>query len=285
MIIKEIRISSPEANLYAGLTDKQLRADGGLFIAESANVIAAAAEAGLEPISFLSQKRHIPALEARFGESFPEAPILTADDAEIEKLTGYRLHRGVLAAFRRAPSVSPEEASANASRAVVLENVTDPTNVGAIFRSAAALGMDAVLLSGSSCDPLHRRALRVSMGAVFRIPWAFVPARPDLKNAVDVGYIRRLGFETAALALRDSSVSVTDPALKREKRLAVILGAEGEGLSPVTVSECGYTVRIPMHNGMDSLNVAAAAAVAFWELSERLFEKSQLGNTESTECS
>ena len=269
MIIREISIAAPEAEAYADLTDKQLRASGGLFIAESANVIAAAVEAGLEPVSFLSERRHVPALEERFGEAFPLVPLLTADESEIEKLTGYRLHRGVLAAFRRGDELSPEAAAAGASRVAVLENVTDPTNVGAIFRSAAALGMDALLLTRSCCDPLHRRALRVSMGAVFRLPWAFVPSGADNKNSVDIGIIRRLGFSTAAFALSEGSVPITDPALKAESRLALILGAEGDGLLPATIEACDYTARIPMHHGMDSLNVAAAAAVAFWELSAR----------------
>lgn len=280
MIIKQIVPGSPETEAYRGLTVRQLAADRGTFIAESINVIAAAAEAGLTPVSFLSARRHIPALEERFGKAFPSAVLLTADDAEIEALTGFRLHRGVLAEFGRPAPIAPETAARNALRAAVLENVTDPTNIGAIFRSAAALGMGAVLLSGSCCDPLHRRALRVSMGTVFKVPWAFVPSRSDNRNAVDLSFIKALGFSTSALALTESAVPITDPALVSEKRLALILGAEGNGLDPATVASCDHAVRIPMRSGVDSLNVAAAAAVAFWELGGKQTLKTQLGNTE-----
>lgn len=262
MVIKQIDMLSPEAEVYRGLTERQLTAENGLFIAESVNVIAAAVEAGYTPLSFLSEKRHIPALESAFGERFPLVPLYTSESSEIEKLAGYRLHRGVLAAFRRKPVITCEEAVKGAKRIAVLENVTDAANVGAVFRSAAALGMDAVLLTGSACDPLHRRALRVSMGAVFRIPWAILP--PSASDPAV--FVKSLGFTAAALALDESAVPPDDPSLKSEDRLALFIGAEGPGLRPATVASCDRTVCIPMRRGMDSLNAAAAAAVAFWEL-------------------
>ena len=268
-VIETERIDLPELAPYFDLTGAQLkgaREGEGIFIAESMNVIRSALTAGFEPLSLLAGKKQLEGVRGALGGT--DIAVFTAPDRLIEELTGYRLHRGVLAAFRRKPLPSPSEVLRGARRAAVLENVVDPTNVGAIFRSAAALGMDAVLVSDSCCDPLHRRALRVSTGTVFLVPWAMLPAPADDKNAADTGVLRELGFKTAALALTDDSVSIKDPALKAEEKLALILGTEGEGLRPRTIEGADYTVRIPMRHGADSLNVAAAAAVAFWELAE-----------------
>lgn len=262
-------ICAPEAAPYSGLTNAELRhagSGGGLFIAESLKVARCAADAGLKPLSFLGEEAKF----ARAKEAFPDcgAPYYTADPDELERLTGFRLSRGVLCAMERTPLPSPEEVLSGASRIAVLEGVTDPTNIGAIFRSAAALGMDAVLVGTSCCEPLHRRAARVSMGTVFRIPWAVLPCLGDDKKSVDVRFLRDMGFSTAALALRPDAAPITDPALKSEPRLALLLGSEGDGLTERTVAACDRCVIIPMRHGVDSLNVAAAAAVAFWTLAD-----------------
>ncbi|MBO4563077.1 MAG: RNA methyltransferase [Clostridia bacterium] len=258
-------ISCPEAAPYAELTGAQLRHAGegrGLFIAESLLVAAAAAEAGYRPVSFLAEEEKF----RRIEEAFPDldAPVYTARPEALERLTGFRLSRGVLCAMERIPLPSPEEVLKCASRIAVLEGITDPTNVGAIFRSAAALGMDAVLVGSSCCEPLHRRAARVSMGAVFRIPWAVLGAAGD-GIGTDVGFLRERGFTTAAAALSPDAIPVTDPALRNATRLAVLLGSEGNGLAKETIAACDMTVTIPMAHGVDSLNVAAASAVLFWE--------------------
>ncbi len=257
-------IDCPEAAPYAGLTRAQLKRAGGsgLFIAESINVIAAAFEAGYEPVSFLTEEKHLASIDAAFPGL--DRPVYTAAPELLESLTGYRMSRGVLCAMERRPLPEARELLKSARRVAVLEALADPTNVGAVFRSAAALGWDAVLISKSCCDPLHRRAARVSMGAVFRVPWAVLPCTKGA--AADTDPLREAGFTTAAMALEDGSLPLTDPRLKAAERLAVLIGSEGAGLAPETVASCDMTVMIPMAHGVDSLNAAAAAAVAFWEL-------------------
>ena len=268
-IITLSSFDAPELDVYARLTQAQLRnrlePEKGLFIAESPKVIATALDAGLEPVSFLMEQRHIEADAAAILARFPEIPVYTASRQLLADLTGYTLTRGVLCAMRRPAPRRPADVLSDACRVAVLEGVVDATNIGAIFRSAAALGMDAVLLTPTCCDPLTRRAVRVSMGTVFQIPWATMDFWPQggmelLKNA---------GFTTCAMALRDDSVALGDERLNRTEKLAVILGAEGDGLTDSTIAACDYTVRIPMGHGVDSLNVAAASAVAFWELRAR----------------
>lgn len=274
-------IGREELTPYARLTEAQLRMaggqaagqEGGLFIAESLKVIESAARAGYEPLSLLSEKRHIAAAEntlaALGAERFKDTVLYTAEPAVLEKLTGFRLARGVLAAMRRRKLPTAEEAAAGKRRIAVLEGITDPTNLGAIFRSAAALGMEAVLVGASCCDPLHRRALRVSMGTVFKVPWAVLEGLPGDPVATDVARIKRLGFKTAALALREDSLPVDSGALAQTDKLALLLGSEGDGLRERTILDCDHTVLIPMANGVDSLNVAAAAAVAFYQLGKK----------------
>lgn len=259
-----------ESAPYARLTEAQLRyacdSCEGLFIAESLNVISSALEAGYEPVSLLTEERHLDKIASSLKALPEDVPVYTAPPCALEALTGYRLSRGVLAAMRRKALPSFEDAVKGASRIAVLEGVLDPTNIGAIFRSAAALGMDAVILGSNCCDPLHRRAARVSMGGVFRIPWTVIPCLKEARNRLDLSVLKKEGFLTAAMALDDKAISIDDPALLRAQRLAVILGTEGSGLDPMTVSGCDMTVMIPMHHGVDSLNVAAASAVAFWML-------------------
>lgn len=259
-------LSSPELDIYARLTEAQLRnrlhPEDGLFVAESPVVIGYALDAGVEPVSLLMERRHISgkasALIARCGD----IPVYTAGPDVLQRLTGYPLTRGVLCAMRRPRPLGVREACEGARRVAVLEGVVDATNIGAIFRSAAALGMDAVLLTPTCCDPLNRRAVRVSMGAVFQIPWAILDGWPD--GGLDA--LHEMGFRAAAMALSDDSVPVDDPNLAAEPKLAVVLGAEGDGLAKRTIARCDYTARIPMARGVDSLNVGAAAAVAFWQL-------------------
>lgn len=258
--------AAPELDVYARLTENQLVSRGapeqGLFIAESPLVIGRALDAGCVPVSFLMERRHAQgkgrALLARCGD----VPVYTAEADVLTQLTGFHLTRGMLCAMRRPKLPDAAAVCAHARRVAVLENVMNPTNLGAIFRSAAALNMDAVLLTAAGSDPLYRRALRVSMGTVFQVPWAYLDAWPR----EGLRFLQALGFRTAALALRDDSVSIADPRLNAEEKLAVILGTEGDGLSPDTIAECDYTVRIPMSHGVDSLNVAAASAVAFYQL-------------------
>ena len=256
--------SDPALDVYARATENQLvnRADpaNALFIAESPLVIGRALDAGCVPVSFLMEPQHITGKGAEIlGRCDPDLPVYTASLEVLTQLTGFHLTRGMLCAMRRPPLPSVAEVCARARRIAVLENVMNPTNLGAIFRSAAALGMDAVLLTNAGSDPLYRRAVRVSMGTVFQIPWAYLPEDwPTLLHA--------LGFCTAAMALRDDSVRLDDARLAAEQRLAIVMGTEGDGLADATIASCDYTVRIPMHHGVDSLNVAAASAVAFYQL-------------------
>ena len=232
-------------------------------------VIGYALDAGYEPVSLLMERRHIAGKAAALLARVGDVPVYTADSDTLERLTGYPLTRGVLCAMRRKPLPTVEAACADARRVAVLENIVDTTNIGAVFRSAAALGMDAVLLTPACCDPLNRRAVRVSMGTVFQVPWTRVgETNADWPDA-GVDRLRALGFKTVALALSDDATTVDDPALAREPRLALVLGTEGDGLAAATVAQCDYTARIPMAHGVDSLNVAAAGAVAFYVLGNR----------------
>lgn len=272
-VIEITDFAAPELDVYARLTQAQLRSrlepEKGIFIAESPKVIARALDAGYQPISFLMERKQItgPASEvlARCGN----APVYTADRAMLAQLTGFELTRGVLCAMHRPLLPMVEEVCRNARRVAVLEGIVDSTNIGAIFRGAAALGMDAVLLSPSCCDPLCRRAVRVSMGTVFQVPWATLGDSPADWPEAGMARLHALGFKTAAMALDSRAVSIDDPALRTEPRLAIVLGTEGDGLARTTIAHCDYTVMIPMQHGVDSLNVAAAGAVAFWELRAR----------------
>lgn len=276
-------LEDPRLDAYARLTEAQLRSklepEKGIFIAESGKVIERALEAGLEPLSMLMEAKWVPALQPvidRIALDHPEVPVFVAPHDELAKLTGFELTRGALAAFRRPKPRSVADVVANARRIAVLEDITNHTNVGAIFRSAAALDLDAVLVTPSCYDPLYRRAVRVSMGTVFQVPWTRI-GDDDAARATGhstwaeegVPLLHSLGFKTAAMALSDDSVSLDDPALATEEKLAIVLGTEGDGLSRSTIARCDYTVRIPMAHGVDSLNVAAASAVAFWELRAR----------------
>ena len=256
-------LDAPELDVYARLTQAQLRnrlePEKGVFIAESPKVIQTALDAGLSPVSFLMEQRHIGGDAAPLLARFPDIPVYTADRDILAGLTGYTLTRGVLCAMRRPALRAPADVLKDARRVAVLEGVVDATNIGAIFRSAAALGMDAVLLTSAGSDPLYRRAVRVSMGTVFQVPWAYLP-----EGWTEL--LHTLGFRTAAMALRDDSVRLDDPRLTAERKLAVVMGTEGDGLADATIAACDYTVRIPMHHGVDSLNVAAASAVAFYQL-------------------
>ena len=262
-IIEITDLNHPALAPYFRLTEAQLRSrrnpDEGLFIAESHKVIGHALDAGCEPVSFLMERRQIEGVSGALLDRCPETPVYTADRETLSKLTGYSLTRGCLCAMRRPRPKTLAEVARSARRVAVLDGIADAANVGAVLRSAAALHMDAILLSPSCCDPLHRRAVRVSMGTVFQIPWARLDR--DWPRQ-----LRDLGIKTAALALTDRSVSVDDPRLAAEERLALVLGSEGDGLAPAVMEACDYTVKIPMSHGVDSLNVAAAAAVAFWEL-------------------
>lgn len=256
-------ISAPELEIYARLNEAQLlhyyEPDEGIFIAESPKVIERALNAGYKPISLLLERKHIER-EAKEIIARCNVPVYTADDEILTGITGFRLTRGALCAMRRKSLPAVEDICLGARRIAVLENVVNPTNVGAVFRSAAALNMDAVLLTNGCSDPLYRRAARVSMGTVFQVRWTYFDGRMET--------LKKLGFATAAMALDDNSVSISDPKLAAEERLAVILGTEGDGLAKNTISDCDYTVKIPMSHDVDSLNVAAASAVAFWELSK-----------------
>ena len=266
-IIQITDFSAPELDVYARLTERQLQGRDEkaqpLFIAESPNVILRALDAGYEPVSLLMEGKHIDGAAREVVHRCEDIPLYTADLAVLTQLTGFPLTRGVLCPMRRRPLPTAEGICSGARRIAVLENVMNPTNVGAIFRSAAALNMDAVLLTPACCDALYRRCVRVSMGTVFQVPWTYLDtAWPEEGLAL----LRSLGFKTAAMALTDRSVSVKDPRLLREEKLAVVLGTEGDGLSQETIARCDYTVKIPMSHGVDSLNVAAASAVAFWVL-------------------
>ena len=272
-VIEITEFAAPELDVYARLTENQLvnRADpeNGLFIAESPNVILRALDGGCEPVSLLMERRHIDGQAKEVVERCGDIPLYTAPLPVLTELTGFPLTRGVLCAMRRRPLPKPEDICREARRIAVLENIMNPTNLGAIFRSAAALGMDAVLLTPACCDPLYRRSVRVSMGTVFQVPWAYLG--DDVSQWPEPGMtrLRELGFRSAAMALREDSVSIDDPDLMAEEKLAIVLGTEGDGLGDGTIADCDYTVRIPMSHGVDSLNVAAASAVAFWQLGRR----------------
>ncbi len=266
-IIEITDFSAPELDVFARLTEAQLRnrlePEKGVFVAESPKVIVRALDLGCKPVALLMERKHIEGQGAELIARCPHVPVYTADREILAKLTGYELTRGILCAMVRPKLPTVEELCRNARRVAVLEGIVDTTNVGAIFRSAAALHMDAVLLSPTCCDPLCRRAARVSMGTVFQVPWTrFEGAWPE----EGLAKLNGLGFRTAALALTDDSLSIDDPRLKNEEKLAVLLGTEGDGLSHRTIAACDYTVKIPMSHDVDSLNVAAASAVAFWEL-------------------
>ncbi len=268
-IIKINDINAPELKTYASLTEAQLKKEQNIFIAESVKVIDVALSCGIEPISFLMEQRQIEGIGKELIERCPSVPVYTAPREVLSSLTGFELTRGLLCAMLRPEMRSLDEVLAGARRVAVLERLSDSANVGAIFRSAAALGIDAVLLFHNCAEPLNRRTVRVSMGSVFLVPWAFFNKSeyPSPQNAVE--YLKSKGFVTAALALKDNSIGITDSALSSAERLALFLGAEGDGLSADTIDACDYTVKIPMHHSVDSLNVAAAAAVTFWELSKK----------------
>lgn len=269
-VIEITDFTAPELDVYARLTEAQLlnreEPAKGLFIAESPKVIERALDAGCEPVSLLMERKHIESQAKDVIARCGNIPVYTSDLDILTKLTGFQLTRGVLCAMRRPQLNHVEEVLKDARRIVILENVMNPTNVGAIFRSAAALGMDAVLLTPGCSNPLYRRAARVSMGTVFQIPWTFIGSEMADWPENGMKQLRELGFKTAAMALRDDSVSIDDPKLLAEEKLAVILGSEGDGLTNDTIADCDYTVRIPMYHDVDSLNVAAASAVAFWQL-------------------
>ena len=272
-IIEITDFHAPELDPYARLTQNQLRnrlePEKGIFIAESPKVIDRALDAGYKPVSLLMERKQItgPASEvlARCGN----APVYTADRAMLAQLTGFELTRGVLCAMHRPLLPMVEEVCRKARRVAVLEGIVDSTNVGAIFRSAAALNMDAVLINPSCCDPLCRRAVRVSMGTVFQVPWGQLGETPADWPEKGMDILHSLGFKTAAMALSDRSVSIDDEQLAKEPKLAIVLGTEGDGLAAGTIASCDYTVKIPMSHGVDSLNVAAASAVAFWQLGKQ----------------
>ena len=255
--------SDPALDVYARLTEAQLlnrfEPKKGMFIAESPKVIQRALDAGCEPVSILIERKCMVGESMEVIDRCPEVPVYTAPMEVLTQLTGYQLTRGLLCAMRRPKQPELAKVLEGAHRVALLEEVMNPTNLGAIFRSAAALGMDAVLLTPGCSNPLYRRSCRVSMGTVFQVPWTYLP-----ENWQQV--LGEYGFKTAAMALTDDSVSVDDPALAREGKLAIVLGTEGDGLAQATISGCDYTVKIPMYHGVDSLNVAAASAVAFWEL-------------------
>lgn len=301
-IIEITDFSAPELDIYARLSEGQLlnrhEPEKGLFIAESPKVIERALDAGYIPVSLLLERKHIDGQAKSVVDRCGEIPIYTADFEVLTKLTGFQLTRGVLCAMRRLPLPTVEEVCSNARRIAILENVMNPTNVGAIFRSAAALNMDAVLLTPSCSNPLYRRAVRVSMGTVFQVPWTYLGSGNNNPNKSNKGnkankaaeaaetfevseapeasewpqpgmkLLQSLGFKTAAMALSDQSVPIDDPQLMAEEKLAIVLGTEGDGLAASTIADCDYTVRIPMSHGVDSLNVAAASAVAFWQLGQ-----------------
>ncbi len=267
-VIKISDFSAPELDIYARYTEGQLlnrhEPEKGIFIAESPKVIERALDAGYEPISFLMEKKHVEGQGKTLIQRCREIPVYTAEFDVLTQLTGFQLTRGMLCAMRRSALPTVEQICAGARRVVVMEDVMNPTNVGAIFRSAAALNMDGILLTSSCSNPLYRRSVRVSMGTVFQIPWTLMGKGewPD----PGIGLLKEMGFKTVSMALCDDSVPINDPRLAAEEKLAVILGTEGDGLGRSTIAACDYTVKIPMAHGVDSLNVAAASAVAFWEL-------------------
>lgn len=272
-IIEITDFHAPELDPYARLTQNQLRnrlePEKGIFIAESPKVIDRALDAGYKPVSLLMERKQITGPAAGILSRCGDAPVYTADREMLAELTGFELTRGVLCAFRRPAPRPVEELCKNARRVAVLEGIVDSTNVGAIFRSAAALNMDAVLINPSCCDPLCRRAVRVSMGTVFQVPWGQLGETPADWPEKGMDILHSLGFKTAAMALSDRSVSIDDEQLAKEPKLAIVLGTEGDGLAAGTIASCDYTVKIPMSHGVDSLNVAAASTVAFWQLGKQ----------------
>jgi tRNA G18 (ribose-2'-O)-methylase SpoU len=279
-VIEVTSLDAPGLDVYGTLTEAQLRnrlePEKGIFIAESPKVISVALDAGLEPLSLLCEHKHIEGDARSIIERLPEdIPVYTGSRELLAQLTGYTLTRGVLCAMRRPKPLPPEEVCKGARRIVVLHGVVDTTNVGAIFRSAAALGFDAVLMTRDSCDPLNRRAVRVSMGSVFLVPWTWLEPlpQPSLEGREssfrgEIERVREMGFTTAAMALRKDNISIDDPKLKATDRLALIMGTEGDGLPQTVIDASDYVVKIPMHHGVDSLNVGNAAAIAFWELAK-----------------
>lgn len=271
-IIKITDLNIPELDIYARLSEVQLlhfyEPKEGIFIAESPKVIERALNAGYEPLSFLMEEKHIETEGKDILAKYENVPVFTSTFDILTSLTGFQLTRGMLCAMHRKPLSSVETICQNAHRIAILDNINNPTNIGAIFRSAAAMDMDAVLLTPNCSNPLYRRSARVSMGCVFQIPWTFIPdcLNPATDSLTYVNHLQELGFKTAALALTDNSVSINNPSLMAEEKLAIILGNEGNGLSETIINNCDYTVKIPMKNGVDSLNVAAASAVAFWQL-------------------
>ena len=268
-IIEITDFAAPELDVYARLTEGQLKnraePEKGLFIAESPKVIDRALDAGYEPVSLLMERKHVDGQAKDIVARCGDVPVYTSDLDVLTRLTGFPLTRGVLCAMRRRPLPTAREICANARRIAVLEEIMNPTNLGAIFRSAAALNMDAVLLTPACCDPLYRRSVRVSMGTVFQIPWAQIGQEVGDWPERGMAELRAMGFKTVAMALRDDSYRVDDPLLLAQDKLAIVLGTEGEGLADRTIADCDFTVRIPMSHGVDSLNVAAASAVAFWQ--------------------
>ncbi|WP_322184296.1 TrmH family RNA methyltransferase [Neglectibacter caecimuris] len=266
-IVEITEFAAPELDIYARLTENQLlnRADpeNALFVAESPLVIGRALDSGCVPVSFLMERKHAEGKGKELLLRCGEIPVFVAEKEVLCQLTGFHLTRGMLCAMRRPKLPSVREICENARRIAVLENVMNPTNIGAIFRSAAALNIDAVLLTNAGSDPLYRRAARVSMGTVFQVPWTYLPEERPWQEL-----LQELGFQTVAMALREDSLSIEDPRLAAERKLAIVLGTEGDGLAPDTIAHCDYTVRIPMSHGVDSLNVAAASAVAFYELTK-----------------
>lgn len=264
-VIEIDSLSHPGVELFASLTEAQLRrcvdVEQGVFVAESPKVIRVALDAGCEPVALLCEHKHIAGDAADIVARCGDVPVYTGERELLASLTGYTLTRGVLCAMRRPVQRSVADICSGARRIVVIDGVVDTTNIGAIFRSAAALGIDAVLLTPTSCDPLNRRAVRVSMGSVFLVPWTWLDG--------PISSLNDYGFRTAAMALTDNSVSIDDKALMDESRLAIVMGTEGDGLAKEVIADADYVVRIPMSHGVDSLNVAAAAAVAFWELRAR----------------
>lgn len=271
-MINQIRIAdfnAPELDIYARTKEVVLlnraKPEDGIFIAESPKVIERALDSGCEPISILMEERHIEGEGKSVLERCGDIPVYTAEFDVLKELTGFPLTRGMLCAMRRPAPLSLQQVCENATRLAILEDVVNPTNVGAIFRSAAALGMDAVILTQACSDPLYRRAIRVSMGTVFQIPWTYVDKSVEWPDE-GMKFLHDMGFKTAAFALKDDSVGIDDPQLMSEEKLAILLGTEGDGLATETIADCDYTVKIPMSHGVDSLNVAAASAVAFWQL-------------------
>lgn len=262
--------NAPELDIYARLSEVQLlnrhKPEKGLFIAESPKVIERAIDSGCEPVSFLVEEKHLLTQAKDLITRCDNIPVYTAEFDVLTQLTGFKLTRGMLCAMKRPALPSFEEVCSNSKRIAILENIMNPTNVGAIFRSAAALGFDAILLTPNCSNPLYRRSIRVSMGTVFQIPWTFIQNETAVLPESYIKDIQNLGFKTAAMALNDNSISIDDDKLLNNDKLALVLGSEGDGLSPETISNCDYTVKIPMFHDVDSLNVAAASAVAFWQL-------------------